>query len=77
MYFFDRTEASGIYEQILRHKFGALYDWRKPEFAETVGPYFPDAFDAFALSLESILRECFAILKGYPEDSLPKLNVPV
>jgi len=61
----------------MRHKFGALYDWEKPEFGETVGPFYPEAFDDFECSLHNLLRECFVHLKTYPDNSLPNINVPM
>ncbi len=34
-------------ELIVRSSMGMSYDWEKPKIAQTVGPYYPKAFDEY------------------------------
>jgi hypothetical protein len=44
--------------KILAWTWGPLIHWTPPRIERTVGPYIPDAFEAYAGKVESCLREC-------------------
>jgi hypothetical protein len=59
---FDRNLATGVYEVILRDKFGALYDWNAPKIVDTVGPFSPSTFIDFAKALDTALHASWEVL---------------
>ncbi len=56
-------------ERLLREKFGEWFDWEKPEIAQTVGPYDPEAFEAFSEHLENLIKKAKLKIETFsPED---------
>ncbi|MBT0958665.1 hypothetical protein IV417_14845 [Alphaproteobacteria bacterium KMM 3653] len=71
---FTKSAVTGVYEKILRQKFGRLYDWEKPRIIDTVGPFRPSVFDDFEEALSRTLHEGFEVLKKATVDDLEVLT---
>lgn len=57
-------------ETILAHQMGDIYSWKKPEIVQTIGPYFPDAFDGYTDQVENIRFRLTEELAAMNEDTI-------
>lgn len=72
-----------LIKAITRKKMGSSLSYSKPEILKTVGPYFPDAFDSYALSVKSSEQAYYDYLGSFElldlelqfeSDGKPKVN---
>lgn len=66
-------EKEEIASNIMRLKFPELFQWEYPEYFETIGPHFPDAFRDFEAKRKYALEEAYSRLLVIP----PKILIPV
>lgn len=63
-------QAPDPIDKIIRHALDRLADWKRPKVLKSVGPAFPDVFDAFESVLAKLRRDIRAALEAYyrPEE---------
>lgn len=66
----DQKIKSDLIDTILATSLRSILDWKKPIVPKTVGPYFPDAFDAFEEDRRKLMADCLATLVGTEEATL-------
>jgi hypothetical protein len=57
-------QASDQIDRIIRHALGQLADWRRPKVLKSVGPAFPEVFDAFEAELDKLRHDIRATLEA-------------
>lgn len=58
-----------VVENLLKEKFGKLYDWKMPVIRKTVGPYSPTVFTSFEARRIELIDACKKVLeKNEPPD---------
>lgn len=62
-----------LINKIIRHKFGYLANWKKPEIVPTVGPFIPDKWGDFERELKTAIDLEAGWLSNLGHESLAKL----
>lgn len=61
-------------DKIIRHAFGHLADWQRPRVLKSVGPAFPELFDAFEAQLANLRHDIRTTLESfYRPEELPQV----
>lgn len=57
-------QADDPIDEIIRHALGRLADWRRPKVLKSVGPAYPEVFDAFEAELDKLRHDTRATLEA-------------
>ncbi len=61
-------------QQLLRGKLGRFLYWTRPNIERTIGPYLPDAFDAFDTMRLALVGNCRDRLASYTDVQVQELS---
>lgn len=67
---YERIAKIRKIKTIIQKQMGDLYNWEKPEIVQTVGPYFPNAFDHFEDSHKAAKQRLLKNLDAFSIDDL-------
>ena len=63
-----------VRQQLLTAKVGRLLLWSPPKFERTIGPFFPDAFDAFEAMRQALINTCRDRLASFTDQQVEEIS---